>query len=440
MTTRYELEASIIGGVLLDPHVVGDVTFQLSPADFENNVLRALYEGILSLSLARQPVDKISLLLRVGEDYVPAVQECIRVAALHPLQYCPLLKAQSKLSRMHELAEKLRDAEDLDSADRVLAQLNRSAVDRKSVSLWLADDAVEDFAQRMAAAEAPKYLRFGIDALDKTLYAEPGDFIVLGGYPSAGKTLLSLQFAAQQARRHRVGYFSLETSRRKVADRLMAHMAQVPMSGIKTRRLGMDERSRIRQAGETVRALQLTIVEAAGMTVHDIQSIALAERLDIVYIDYLQLISSGARDRYEAVTQISMDLHRMAQTCGITVIALAQLRRPNQVNGKPQPPGMSSLRESGQIEQDADIVMLLWPEDLNDNRSARVLKVGKNKEGEKTKISLAFDGARQTFRPVEVSAYQQMKDGLRQLSAAEKQKPAAQQMRLDVPGDPPLPF
>ena len=440
MTTRYELECGIIGGMLLNPLAVGDVTYQLSSADFESKVTRTLYEGIVSLSIARQPVDKISLLLKVGEDYVPAVQDCLQVAVLHPVKYCPMLKEQSKLSRMHELADKLRDAEDLATADRALAQLNRCAVDRKTVSLWSADDAVDDFAQRMAAVEAPKYLKFGIDGLDKTLYAEPGDFIVLGGYPSAGKTLLSLQFAAHQAKQHRVGYFSLETSRRKVTDRLMAHMAQVSMAGIKTRRLGLDERGRIRQAGEAVRGLKLTIVEAAGMSVHDIQSIALAEKLEIIYIDYLQLIASGAKDRYEAVTQISMDLHRMAQTCGITVIALAQLRRPEQVKGKPQPPGMSSLRESGQIEQDADIVMLLWPEDLNDNRSARVLKVGKNKEGEKAKMSLAFDGARQTFRPIEPSAYQQMQEGLRKISAAEKEKQAGQQMSLSLAGDPPFPF
>lgn len=440
MTTRYELECGIIGGMLLDPLTVGEVTFQLSSADFESRVTRTLYEGIVSLSIARQPVDKLSLLLKVGEDYVPAVQECIRVAVMHPVQYCPMLKEQSKLSRIHELADKLRDAEDLSAADLALSQLNRCAVDRKTVSLWSADDAVDDFAARMAATEAPKYLRFGMDGLDKTLYAEPGDFIVLGGYPSAGKTLLCLQFAAQQAKQHRVGFFSLETSRRKVADRLMAHMAQVPMAGIKTRRLGMEERSCIRQAGEAVRKLKLTIVEAAGMSVHDIQSIALAEKLEIVYIDYLQLIASGAKDRYEAVTQISMDLHRMAQTCGITVIALAQLRRPDQVKGKPQPPGMSSLRESGQIEQDADIVMLLWPEDLNDNRSARVLKVGKNKEGEKAKLSLAFDGARQTFRPIEPSAYQQMQEGLRKISADEKAKQAGQQLSLPLTGEPPFPF
>ena len=89
----------------------------------------------------------------------------------------------------------------------------------------------------------------------------------------------------------------------------------------------------------------------------------------------------------------------MARVNSVTVIALAQLARPDKTQGKPQPPTMSSFRESGQIEQDADIAFLLWPADPNDNSSDRVFKIGKNKEGERMKMDMIFDGKTQTLRP-----------------------------------------
>ena len=108
-------------------------------------------------------------------------------------------------------------------------------------------------------------------------------------------------------------------------------------------------------------------------------------------MDYLQIVTSHeGRSLYEQVTAVSKGLHTLAGSKRIAVIALAQLSRPEKVKGKAAPPTMASFRESGQIEQDADVAMILYPSDPNDNRSARVLKIAKNKEGERGKIDLAF--------------------------------------------------
>jgi len=127
-------------------------------------------------------------------------------------------------------------------------------------------------------------------------------------------------------------------------------------------------------------------------------SLALSRRQKVIYIDYLQLLQSRGGNRYEEVTNISKDLHLMAQRHGITVVALSQLTRPEKnKKGQTVPPSMASFRESGQIEQDADAALLLWPENPDDYRSDRKLKIGKNKEGRKGSFTLRFVGETQTM-------------------------------------------
>ena len=134
------------------------------------------------------------------------------------------------------------------------------------------------------------------------------------------------------------------------------------------------------------------------MTVRDIRALCLSRRYQVIFVDYLQLIAgSGKQSRYEQVTQISQELHSLGRANGVTIIALAQLKRPEKEKGKPIPPSMADFRESGQIEQDADCALLVYPSDPNDYRSDRVLYIAKNKEGTRAKYELEFDGAVQTL-------------------------------------------
>ena len=124
----------------------------------------------------------------------------------------------------------------------------------------------------------------------------------------------------------------------------------------------------------------------------------------------------------------------MARVNKVTVIALAQLARPDKTQGKPQPPTMSSFRESGQIEQDADIAFLLWPADPNDNSSDRVFKIGKNKEGERMKMDMIFDGKTQTLRPRPETKGEHYRKIHKQIREAAKGS-APQQMSFTELGD-----
>ena len=316
--------------------------------------------------------------------------------------YAGLMREQARMARVHELAGALLAAGTSDEVRALTAQLNGLLTQRRGIQRMNMQEMLESFFDRHSHPH--QYLTWGIDKLDQRLYADPGDLVVLGGYPSAGKTALAVSFAYHQAAEHRVGFYSLETNRYKLADRLIANLAGVELSAIKHGALSEKQWEQVAQESQRILQRDLTLIEASGMSARDIQADALAHRYEMVYIDYLQLLEPESRrvNRTEQVSGISRDLQRLAHGNGILVVALSQLSRQEKTRDESKliEPTMSDLRESGQIEQDADAILLLYLEEPGrPDRSRRVLKVAKNKEGERGKLLLAFDGALQRFRP-----------------------------------------
>lgn len=145
-----------------------------------------------------------------------------------------------------------------------------------------------------------------------------GDFLVIGGYPSAGKTALSVQFAWSQAEKLKIGYFSLETKPEKLIDRTVAMVTGLDFGKIKRHHLGQDDWLVCKKHVASMSTRNLDVIQASGLSVADIQALSLAGQYDVVYIDYLQLIhpEDPRRSDFEQVTQISKGLHTMAQTTG----------------------------------------------------------------------------------------------------------------------------
>lgn len=397
-----ELELTVVGTLLLDERLIGETLSVLTPSDFTLTGARLLYQAVGKLFLTGKPADQLSVLLEAGEDCKSVVDLILDrhlwTTAEGLAHYREELVKASRLRAVRELGNKLALAETLEGAEALSGQLSGAFAERRRARVVTMGEAAVEFVSAMDAR--PVYLPWGIKRLDEELFVEPGDFVVIGGYASSGKTLLSLQMALVLAEQYRVGYFSLETSTRKLYDRLIAHAAGVNLKGIKRRTLTGDEPDRLTKAASALDRLPLELIQAGGMGVADIQAIALQNRYQVIFVDYLQLAVSPGVSRYEKVTAISIGLHTLAQTHGITVVALAQLTRPEKTKGKSPPPSMQSFRESGQIEQDADVAMLLYPEDPDDNGSNRILKVSKNKDGEKLRLVLSFDGATQTMRPL----------------------------------------
>ena len=254
-------------------------------------------------------------------------------------------------------------------------------------------DLMLSFYKRM---ESPKkHIKTGYSKLDKYTYIDRGDFVVLAGEQSAGKTAFSISLMIRMARQgYKCVYFSLETSVDKIFDRLVTNYVGLDFSHLKQGNLTQDEYDLVGEAHQQMTELPIKIINASGKTVDWIKAEAIRLQAEIIFIDYLGLINAKGKSRYEMVTNTSLALHTLAQTTNITVVCLSQLKRPDGTNRKPN---MHDLRESGQIEADADLIILLYND--RDNNEYSVI-VEKNKEGETGIIDFQFDGQHQRFYEV----------------------------------------
>lgn len=399
---RYEQgQRAVLGALMLDaPHVAGLVFHRTADEDF-TGPYRTLYRTGRALFQAGRPIDSVTMLGAAGKEYAELILALVEETptAANVEAYIDQTVEQAQLTRLQSMAMQLLSSRDMDEARQLVAKAGRIAGGRPGVRVVSMEQGFLDFYRRQE--EPARLISWGLEKVDGTLKAEwGGDFIVLGGYPSAGKTALSLQLAWNQAKDHRVGYFSLETKPEKLVDRAVAAVCGVDFGRIKTHQLTPEDWKACSDRSQAFVGRNLEVIQAGGLSVVDIQAMSLAGRYEIIYIDYLQLITPEDKRRsdVEQVTQISKDLHIMAQTTGITVVALSQLSRPKDGGKQERYPGLHSLRQSGQIEQDADGVLLLYKEEANLPNSRRCLKIAKNKDGEAGGIAmLILDGTHQRF-------------------------------------------
>ena len=431
---RYEQgQRAVLGSLMLDaPHVAGLVMHRTQAEDYTGEY-RSIFQACRDLFQAGRPIDPVTALNAAGREYYDLIQQLMleTPTAANVEAYIDQTVEQAKLAQLRGMSLALASCRDLTEAQQLVSQAGRIIGGRPGVRVVTMEQGVQNFYARQN--EPAKLISWGLDKVDDTLKAEwGGDFIVLGGYPSAGKTALSLQLAWNQARDHKVGYFSLETKPEKLVDRMVAAVCGVDFGRIKSHRLQPEDWEACEYRAQAFVGRKLEVIQAGGLSVVDIQALTLAGRYEIIYIDYLQLIAAEDRRRSDVdqVTQISKDLHTMAQTTGVTVCALSQLSRPPKSGQQEPSPGLHSLRQSGQIEQDADGVLLLYKEEPKNPRSRRALKIAKNKDGEAGGIVyLVLDGARQRFR---ISLADAVKP---------KREPEYQQTAMyDLPGSVRVPF
>lgn len=238
--------------------------------------------------------------------------------------------------------------------------------------------------------EPPDYIRCGVfPTFDRMTYMQRGDYLVIAGRPSAGKTMVSLNLALGWAKKgKRVAYFSLETSPDKIMDRIISTYFGVLFSEVKAGTVATDDGEMMQDSAEFGK-LPISVCSASGKSVAWMRAEAARQSADIAIVDYIGLIKGRGKDRYEQVTNVSLDLHAWSQGDNILVAALCQLNRQGASD-----PQLTDLRESGQIEQDADVVVLL--NRRTDAESGEVTEytfdIAKNKEGQCGKIPMAWQG------------------------------------------------
>lgn len=396
-------QVSVIGSMLVDDRCIGPVLTKVQPEDFLSEPYRKVFLAIRKLFTEGTPVDPVTVLnvLKADDsaDWHSFLIQCMEMTptAANVDVYVPILREQARLSRIQAIGMELVSLRDMDSAQEAIAKLNALQVDRPGLQITTMEQGLLGFMERQE--KKVTYLPWGFQELDGRLHVSTGKFVIIGGYPSHGKTALALSSAYTMSEKYRVGFFSLETDDGTLMDRLVARTALIPMQRIKRGELTEEDYEAVAASSEMMAKRHLEIILAAGMTVADIFATAQSRRYDVIFVDYIQLIRGDrSRGRVEEITGISIDLHTLAQSTGINVIGLSQLSRPEKGGKTQRAPRMSDLRESGQLEQDADVIMMVYRENADNADSRRVLAIEKNKEGELGQVFLNFDGATQTFR------------------------------------------
>lgn len=406
----YDFEVGVIGSLLIDPDpILGDMMAAVSPEDFSTPAFRHIYEAARGLWLEQRPVDAMTIQGAAGEEYKQTIMDCMTLTptAAHWRAYADGMKAATRARKLDELADKLVDADDLPGKLAVLSQMQELQTDRGGARevAWL--DGLRAAYMRHSEQKRPAYLSWGNPSLDRELFALPGSFVILGGFSSSGKTALGTQFAERFAQTgKRVGFYSLETDEQTLFDRMIAQTSGAHFGRMKNAALTEEDYNAIIRTGQNTKNWVLTYVGAAGWNCEQIRAHALARRFDIVVIDYVQLISSTGSNRAEEVARVSMALHTFAQSTGTTVLALSQLTPSDKAT-----PGMNDLRESRQLTQDADIIMMLnRDEEEGATKYDRILHIVKNKEGETFRTRLTLDPTTMLLKPPPPPDYEEDDD------------------------------
>lgn len=392
-----DLQNIVLGSMIVYPNTVGPALAELQPEDFTTAATQGIFLTIRKLYGQQAPVNHFSLVAELGAEYEYYINLAAMAAVSDIGYYVGKLREVSRLAAIQKAGSDLMDSEDLDQAAAVVSRINQLSSARQGVKITSLGDAARAYVESIGKAK-PQFIKMGLRIFDDEILLRKGRFCVIGGYPSSGKTLLTLQMAQYVGQKYKVGYFSFETDDWDIAVRTLSARSGVYNKKVMQQDLNDADREVIRKAAEAMQGLQVELIQATGMTADDIRAITLSRKYDVIFIDYLQNVegSNPRATNYEKVSGVSRALQGLSRGGNVLVMALSQLSRPEpRKDGKIVPPNMSSLRESGQIEQDADVIALLYPEDMDDNSSNRVFKVAKNKDGEKLALNLAFAGATQ---------------------------------------------
>lgn len=400
--------------MLLDEKWVRLALSKLTEDDFFDPTCRNFFRVIRELTVEGRPIDPVPVMSKLKDDgeYLRWYQQLMTIVTspANSAEYINQVLEDARVRRFRELCAQGENCQSTEEASILNRKMSAglSATDRMprmTAPQWSAD-----FLERARSDKKPEYLPWGIPTADRCTYAELGDMILLGGYASSGKTLLSLLMAMTQARRgYKIGYYSLETSPAKMADRVFSSLTKIPLNKIKTRSFSGKDWEKIAQASIfAATECPFDIIQAAGSTVDDIISDAIGHAYQIIYIDYVQLVQvPGIRptEEYARITVASQTLKIFAQNSHTAVVALAQLTRPKGTESKrkgeddgPEMPTMNSFKGSGQLEQDADAAFLIFPSQRKRNDCQRIFRIAKNKEGaQPMPFMMEFQGSTQTM-------------------------------------------
>lgn len=431
----YEAEESVLGSLLVDKNAIIKVADFLDTEDFYKPAHQAIYSAMVELYTAGEPIDVLSVtnrlkergeLEKIGGEVPVAHLATVVPTAGHVVHYARIVQGTATRRRLISAAADItemgfKEKDDvqtmLDGAEQTLFSVSKDYKHQKFTRL---SEALEDAFARIdklhKGESALRGVATGFRQLDLKLSGwQKSDLIVLAARPSVGKTTLALDFARHAAASGvAVGIFSLEMSKDQLVDRLLASHAHVDLWKLRTGKLEseggeFDDFSRLGQAMGELSQLPVYIDDHTSNNVMGMRTMARrlqAEHgLGLLVIDYLQLMESSRYqdNRVQEVSDISRSLKKLAIELNVPIIALSQLNRSIEMRTD-QRPKLSDLRESGSIEQDADIVMFLHRQRLDEDKHGEHpatididLLIEKHRNGPTGDVQLRFNTTQVTF-------------------------------------------
>ena len=417
-----QAEQAVLGSMLIDPDCIKDVMDKLQPEDFYLRANRDIFETIYHMFIYSRPIDGVTVageMERNGvyndntRDYLVQLMDVTPTSA-NVMEYVKIVLDKSLMRQVAAAAGSITamvqegngDAGDmLESAEQKVYAIRRgrSAQNMVTVSMVL-QDVMNHLAELTASGgKTLPGLSTGLSAVDAKINGlNKSDLLLLAARPGMGKTSMALNVALSAAKESgkTVAIFSLEMSREQLVTRLIASEGLVENTRLVTGNLRESDWQRIAEAASSLSRMDIRIDDNPLLTVADMSAkCRRLENLGLVVIDYLQLMTSAGgkgysgENRQQAVSDISRMLKIMAKELQVPVLCLSQLSRANEKRDDKRPM-LSDLRESGAIEQDADIVLFLYRDDYynsdSEKRNVAECIVAKNRHGETGKVELRW--------------------------------------------------
>ncbi|OHB00213.1 MAG: replicative DNA helicase [Candidatus Zambryskibacteria bacterium RIFCSPHIGHO2_12_FULL_43_12b] len=433
-----EAEMALLGSIMLRPEAIYEIMDIISPTSFYAEKHGIIYETMMELFGKRSPIDLLSLSSRLKEkkllDQIGGASYLTELVNTVPSStnikhYAEIVQKKYAMRRLIEASEFIasigfdegQDLEEaLDKAEKRVFEVTNAGAAHKFTHL---KDELSEAWERLDKLHNSKgELRgvpTGFPELDNKLAGlQKADLIILAARPSMGKTSLALDIARQTAVNHNipVGIFSLEMSAQQLVDRMLAAQSNVDAWKLRTGKLSREEDFQaIRHSLDKLSQAPIYIDDQAGNNIIRMRSVARRLKsekgLGLLIVDYLQLmLPTGNKHNdnlVQQVTEISRSLKNLARDLDIPVLALSQLSRAVESRGGK--PRLSDLRDSGSIEQDADVVMFIHREDKYKDESEKTniaeILIEKHRNGETGKVELFFNAQKATFQTIDKNVY-----------------------------------
>ena len=432
-----ESEQAVLGAIMLRADAIHDVIDMLVPAAFYSEKHRMVYKAMLDLSNKSEPIDLVSVSAKLeekkeleamgGRPYLIDLTNTVP-AATNIKHYGNIVDKKFLLRSLINAADTIVElgfnddttevGDILDMAEKQIFSITGNPKGAKFVSIKESlKETWEQLEKLQDSKDGIRGVPTGYPSLDNLLSGlQPSDLIILAARPSMGKTTLALDMARHAATKHNtpVAIFSLEMSANQLTQRMLAAESQVNAWNLRTGKIKQEKDfEQIRDALDTLSKAPIYIDDIAGNSIVKMKAVCRRLKsehgLGLIVVDYLQLMSAGKNfdSMVNQVTEISRSLKALAREVDAPVLALSQLSRAVESRGGK--PRLSDLRDSGSIEQDADVVMFIHREDRMGSRSdeentgmAEIL-IEKHRNGPVGKVDLFFDEKTSTFLPIEKS-------------------------------------